>query len=159
MADLDAMLNDAAGTLVPTKTTAAVQTQVPPEIKPWLAFTANVPKEYRDKWSTFVKLDHKAVAATALQPSNNYRSWDTPPNNTTKLLSDLVRKASTTNNYDEIKIAKLHSIVSPVIESDVSKQLQQAYAAEIISDLKEAILADPNYNPEKFPNLALALAK
>lgn len=132
---------------------------VPAEIKPWLASSANVPKEIREKWTRFVKIDRNAKIMSRLQPSNSYRSWDSPPLNTSRLLNDLVRKAATTKSFDEPKTSKFISILSPVVETEFSKQIQTAYAEKILSDVKEAVLNDPNYDASKFPNLARVLAK
>jgi hypothetical protein len=160
--DLDAILNDASEKLLETPKPAAVASSpsaVPPEIKPWLAASANVPKEYRDKWTQLVKVDRNAVIGSVLQPSNSYRSWDSPALNTNKLVHDLVRKAATQVNYDELKTSKILSTLSPAIETDYSRQLHATYAQQILNDLKQSILSDPNYDPELFPNLAIALSK
>jgi hypothetical protein len=162
--DLDALLDDTANSVLePAKPAAPKPSQstVPAEIKPWLASSANVPKEFRDKWSNYVKLDRNAQVLSKLQPSNSYRSWDSQPLNTSKLLTDLIRKAATSNscNFDEFKTSKILSLYQPVAETELSKKVQSAYAEKIISELKEEILSDPNYSPEKFPNLAKALSK
>jgi hypothetical protein len=60
MADLDAMLDDAADEIIPTvfdldatlKSTKKID-----DVKPWLAFSSNVPVATRDKWSKMVKTD------------------------------------------------------------------------------------------------------
>ena len=60
MADLDAMLDDAAEETIPTvfdidaelKSTKKID-----DVKPWLAFSSNVPPAIRDKWSKMVKTD------------------------------------------------------------------------------------------------------
>jgi hypothetical protein len=36
--------------------------------------------------------------------------------------------------------------------------LQKAYARQLIKDLKETILKDPNYNPEKHASLTTVIA-
>ena len=65
MADLDAMLDDAADEIIPTvfdldatlKSTKKID-----DVKPWLAFSSNVPVATRDKWSKMVKTDALASA-------------------------------------------------------------------------------------------------
>jgi hypothetical protein len=60
MADLDAMLDDAAEETLPSvidvdailKSTKKIDA-----VKPWLAFSSNVPPAIRDKWSKMVKTD------------------------------------------------------------------------------------------------------
>eukprot|EP01035_Chromulina_nebulosa_P020651 gene20651-26774_t len=158
--NLDALLDDAANTVLePVSKPTAPVTAVPAEIKPWLASSANVPKEFRDKWNKYVKLDRNAKFVTRLQPSNSYRSLENLPINSSKLLNELIRKASTQLNYDDIKSSKIISIINPVTENDYSKFIQLAYAKQIINDLKSVIEADPNYDPIKYPNLAKALVK
>lgn len=163
--DLDALLNDTANTVLdsnksaPAKSASTPASAVPQEIKPWLASSANVPKETREKWTKYVKLDRETKVISVLQPSNAYRSWDTQPLNTSKLLTDLIRKTATTNSYDELKTSKILSVYQPVAETEFSKKIQVAYAEKIMSEMKDAILSDPNYNPEKFPNIARVLSK
>lgn len=161
--DLDAILNDAAKSVIEStvKPAAAPPSAVPAEIKPWLASSANVPKEFRDKWTSLVKVDRSAALLSALQPSNAYRSWESPPLNTSKIVYDLVRKtcAQPSCAFDEGKTSKLVASFSPTIETDYSKQLQAAYAKQMMQDLRAHILSDPNYDPARFPQLATALAK
>ena len=60
MADLDAMLDDAAEETLPSvidvdailKSTKKIE-----DLKPWLAFSSNVPPATRDQWSKMVKTD------------------------------------------------------------------------------------------------------
>ena len=60
MADLDAMLDDAAEETIPTVFNlddALKNTKKIDDVKPWLAFSSNVPPAIRDKWSKMVKTD------------------------------------------------------------------------------------------------------
>jgi hypothetical protein len=157
--NLDDLLESAASTHLEPPKPASSSTTVPSEIKPWLASSANVPKEYRDRWTQLVKLDHQAVVISKLQPSHSYRSLDTQPINTTKILNDLVRKSASVCGFDESKTVKLLSTFHPVTETDYSKQLQAAYNRQLLNDLREAIVNDPNFDESKYPNLAAALAK
>jgi len=104
MADLDALLEDAAG-----EHFGALELNVDEElkakkqydeVKPWLAFSSNiVPKETRDLWSQMVKIDTLAALSlpeVTLQPSEAYYSWENPsplvgPN---KLLAEQLRVAA-----------------------------------------------------------------
>lgn len=167
--DLDAVLDAAADTMLDsskssaskpaTAPTAVTSTSVPAEIKPWLAFSANVPRETRDKWNTYVKNDRNATPATPFQPSNSYRSWDSQPMNHSKLIHDLVKKAATQAGLDESKTQKLLTTFHPVTETDFSRQVQSSYYKQIIDDVSDSIVKDPNYDPQRFPHLAQFLAK
>ena len=60
MDDLDAMLDDAADECLPT--VFDLDTQLKSQnklngVKPWLAFSSNVPQQKRDEWSRMVKVD------------------------------------------------------------------------------------------------------
>ena len=131
------------------------------EIKPWLASTANVPPEFRDRWTSLVRNDLKATVASQFQPSYAYRTWwdpsSAPANN--KVLQEMVRRAATKCGFDDTKTAKLLVTANPITDSETGKQLQKAFATQLIADLKESIEKDPNYSAEKFPNLAKALSK
>mgnify|MGYP006446070387 CR=1 FL=1 len=59
MADLDALLDDAAAEL-PTVIDVdqmLKDSKKMDNVKPWLAFSSNVPPAIRDKWSQMVKVD------------------------------------------------------------------------------------------------------
>ena len=60
MDDLDAMLDDAAEEHLPTVfdlDTKLKEEGIMNDVKPWLAFSSNVPKDKRDEWSKMVKVD------------------------------------------------------------------------------------------------------
>lgn len=88
------------------------------EIKPWLASTANVPPEFRDRWTKLVRADLSAVAATPFQTSHAYRNWweasGTPSSN--KVLLDLVRKAAAKCGLDDIQTAQLSNSSNPITD-------------------------------------------
>ena len=88
------------------------------EIKPWLASTANVPPEFRDRWTKLVRQDLSAVAATPFQTSHAYRNWweasGTPSSN--KVLLDLVRKAAAKCNLDDVQTAQLSNSSNPITD-------------------------------------------
>lgn len=156
--DLDAMLDDVASTHLPP---AAVQTTVvrkveAPEIKPWLAATANVAPTTRDTWTQMVRKDLKANVTTKFQPSNAYRKFDSSQNVnvSTKLLQELVRNASAKCNFDETKTSKLMNMVNPMTDFELGCQLQASYKTELIKDLNQSAKQDVNYNPSVFTSLA-----
>lgn len=161
--DLDAILNNAADTVLEPSPVKDVVDKpkpapVPAEIKPWLASSANVPKDIREKWTKYVKSDLNAKVLSKLQPSHSYSSWDSTPIQTSKLLGDLVRKSATAIGFDEPKTAKLVSLYQPVTDTEFSKKIQVAFAECLLTQQREIILSDPNYNQEKYPNLARILS-
>jgi hypothetical protein len=156
--DLDAMLDDVASTHLPP---AAVPTTVvrnieAPEIKPWLAATANVSPTTRDTWTQMVRKDLKANVTTKFQPSNAYRKFDSAQqvNVSTKLLLELVRNAAAKCNFDETKTSKLMNMVNPMTDFELGGQLQTSYKAQLIKDLKQTAKKDVNYNATVFTSLA-----
>jgi hypothetical protein len=131
------------------------------EIKPWLAATANVQPEFRDKWTQLVRRDLTAVTPSQFQTSYAYRGWWDPSGSpaTNKVLQELVRKAAAKCEFDDIKTARLLNTANPITDSESGRQLQKAYAEQLINDLKDAIKKDPNYSAEKFPTLAKVLSR
>lgn len=130
------------------------------EIKPWLAASANVPKEFREKWTKMVKQDSNVEITSTLQPSHAFRGWDStnvPKNGVSKCLQELVKVAANAADIDEIKTQRLLNLVNPVTDSENGKQFQKAFATQVLKDLRFEITSDPNYDREKFPNLARAL--
>lgn len=71
--------------------------------------TANVPAEFRDKWTQSVRQDLNAIPSTPFQASYAYRNWWDPAllPSSNKVLQDLVRKAATTCKFDDVQTAKL----------------------------------------------------
>ena len=131
-------------------------------VKPWLAFSSNVPADTRDKWSIMVKVDALAETPQAnLQPSNSYYSWEQIPPlpGPNKLLQEVIRGAAQNCGFDETKTAKLMQMANPVIETEAAKQLQSAYKRQLLNDVKEVVKCDPNFNLALFPELAAAIAK
>lgn len=154
---LENVMGDEKGaTPSPPKPPAAKKSTDSAEIKPWLATTANVTPEIRDQWTNIVRQDLKAVPPSQFQPSYAYRTWwdatDSPANN--KVLQELVRRAAATCKFDDMKTARLLATANPITDSETGKQLQKAYARQLIADLKDTIQNDPNYSADKFPNLA-----
>ena len=91
------------------------------EIKPWLASTANVPPESRDRWTKLVRQDLSAAAPSPFQPSYAYRNWwdssATPSSN--KVLQELVRKAASKCGFDDVQTAKLLNTSNPITDRSV----------------------------------------
>ena len=163
---LDAMLDQVADNFTASAPSSASspraevsKTPTPDEIKPWLAASANVPVEFRNKWNTMVKIDRDAKGATNFQPSHAYRSADSSPMNYNKLIHDLVKKSASQCNFDEAKTQRLLSVFHPSVETEFSKQVNESYATLVIKDWKDKVAEDPNYNAERFPNLTTAISK
>jgi hypothetical protein len=120
--DLDDILDDVMGepvvAVVPVKPPVVKKVAESAEIKPWLASTANVPPESRDRWTKLVRQDLSAVPATPFQPSYAYRNWwdasGTPSSN--KVLQELVRKAATKCGFDDAQTAKLLNTSNPITD-------------------------------------------
>ena len=165
--DLDAILEDAVNSekLGTTKTEQEVDTGlkirvVSEEIKPWLAASANVPKDFREKWTKMAKVDTDTEIATKFQPSYAYRAWDAPlpvKNGINRSLQEIVKKAANSCGLDEHKTTRLLTLVNPVTDSENGKQLQRAFAKQLLEDLANDIKSDPNYDEKRFPALAAAL--
>ena len=131
------------------------------DIKPWLAFSSNVPAATRDVWNQMVKIDALADAeAVQLQASNTYYSWESVPYlpGPKKLLQELIRGAAQQSNFDESKTAKLIQMANPVIETEAAKQLQAAYKVQLVNDVSAIVKKDPNFSTERFPELAAAIS-
>jgi hypothetical protein len=163
--DLDAMLDEAADTVNLKKEVNLDQLlkdrNVMNDVKPWLAFSSNVPPATRDSWSQMVKVDALAdLQALPFQPSNAYYSSETisPLPGPKKLLQELVRNAAQNCGFDETKTAKLMQLANPVIETEAADNLQKAYRRQLIADVASAVRKDPNYSADRFPVLAAALA-
>ena len=168
--DLDAILDDAVASeqLGVNKADPDVESTlkiriVSDDVKPWIAATANVPqKDVRDKWTKMVKADTNTEIASKFQASYALRSWDAPTpvkNGINRSLQEIVKKAAHQCELDEQKITRLLTLVNPVTDSENGKQLQNAFARQLLTDLSSDILADPNYDDKRFTALAHHLAK
>jgi hypothetical protein len=170
--DLDAILEDAIqqeGLAGANNSEAAALAAIEPklrvvsdDVKPWLAFTANVAKEYREKWTKMAKVDTETEITSRFQSSYAYKSWDGPiptKNGINRSLQELVRKAATVAKLDEVKAARLMTLVNPVTDSENGKQLQAGFAKQLITDYAKDIKDDPNFDPSRFPALATAVSR
>ena len=131
------------------------------EIRPWLASSANVPKETREKWTKMAKIDIEAELASKFQPSSAYAEWDAnskTKRGVNKCLQDLVRNTLAQSALGEAKSSKIMTLVNPVTDSDNGKQLNAAFTRQLVKDLRVDLISDPNYDPTVFKNLAQALA-
>jgi hypothetical protein len=164
--DLDAILDEAiTSNNIAGKSDADVDVGlkmriVSDDIKPWLAASANVPKDYREKWTKMAKIDIEAEFTTKFQLSYAYRSWDGPvpvKNGINRSLQETVRRAAALSGLDEAKASRLLNIVNPVTDSENGKQLQAAYAKQLLEDFAGAIKQDSNFSPNQFPSLAEAI--
>ena len=80
------------------------------EVKPWLASSANVPKDYRERWTKMVKIDSDATVSTPFDSSNAYRLWESTSSSKggiNKCLQELIRKAAQRCDIDDNKLAKV----------------------------------------------------
>ena len=163
----DDLLNEVANeTLAPAPVLKKVE---PAEIKPYLAVTALVQPEIRDKWTGMVRKDVGSKVTSVFQPSNAYRKWDnnsivlqqqssasensssTPTAlSIPKLLQDIVRNACRRTGLDESKTSKILLLLS---ENNATAHVNDLYRQQLLSDLKEVIRRDPNFDPVRFPNL------
>jgi hypothetical protein len=99
--DLDAILEETIQTEKLSDTSKPVEPAekelklrvVNDDVKPWLAFSANVPKDYRDKWTKMVKIDIETEIVSKFQMSYAYNNWNGAPPAKNRSLHDLVKKA------------------------------------------------------------------
>ena len=141
-----------------TSSTASV---ISSDIKPWLAASANVPKEFREKWTKMAKVDCGATISSPFDVSNAYRLWDSSTSGGKvgihKCLQELIRKAAQRCELDDNKLAKVLNLANPVTDGENGPKIQEAFAKQLITDLSSDILSDPNYDPDRFPALTLLL--
>ena len=94
--------------------------------------------------------------------SNAYLNWYNTKESKTgieKCLQDLVRKTGSNSGLPDAKISKILQLINPVIDSEHGKQVQEAYARQIMKDFKGKILTDPNYDSARFTRVAAAASK
>lgn len=160
--DLDAILEDAVNSQqLNNKADPDVDNSlkirlVSEDVKPWLAASANVPKDFREKWTKMAKADTDTEAASKFQPSYAFRLWDgSLPSKTgvNRSLQDMVKKAASSSGIDESKIMKLLTMVNPVTDSEHGKVLQRAFSQQLLADLKDEIRTDPNFDEKRFVEL------
>jgi hypothetical protein len=167
MVDLDDILDSAAADVLPPKPESNPNKErvVTADIKPWLAYSANVPKNTRDNWTKISKIDSEADMPSNFQLSYAYRSWDSSSsggaqsNGVNKCLQEMIRKTAFKCGIDDARTAKILSVVNPVTATDKDsvKQINRVFSRQIVTDMKEDIKMDPNYDAAKFPNLAAAM--
>lgn len=161
--DLDAMLDEAAEATFKPEAVVPKKKIDPQEIKPYLAATALVPPILRDKWSSYIRRDNEIVIKSNFLASNSYQQGDMSgaaiPPNSNKLLFDAVKASTTKLGLNDTKANKIVSLVNPATDNDVGKRLQVAYEKFIIKSKKKEIESDINYDPKRFPNLALLLSR
>lgn len=158
--DLDAILDEAITSNNLDKKEELKIRLVSEEIKPWLASSANVPKDFREKWTKMAKVDTEAEIVSKFQLSYAYRCWDGPipmKNGINRSLQEVVRKAANASGLDENKTSRLLTLVNPVADSEHGKALQLAFAKLILADYANDIKKDPNYSSEQFPALATVI--
>lgn len=138
---------------------AAFKELISSEVRPWLAASALVPKDTRERWTRMVKTDSATELVSKFQRSSAYSEWDnhSSKRGVNKCLQDLVRNALSKSNLPEAKIAKVMTMVNPVTDTENGKQLTNAFTKQIIKDFRVDLIADPNYDPAVFKNLAQAM--
>lgn len=129
--------------------------------KPWLAASANVPKDLREKWTKMTKIDSDISLSSPFDNSNAYRSWEAA-NSTAKVgvakaLQELIRKAAARCDLDETQIAKILNLANPLTDRENGTNLVDSFSRQFIKDLSTDILNDPNYDPSRFPSLSMLL--
>lgn len=134
------------------------------DIRPWIAASANAPKDLRDKWTSMIKVDTQCEALSKFQPSTAYSDWDIPATTTSKsnrgvnkCLQELIRSSASKCGIDEVKSSKILQMVNPVTDSENGMQLQIAFTKQLVRDLRVDLTSDPNYDPKVFKSLANAL--
>lgn len=130
------------------------------EVRPWLASSANVPKETREKWTKMVKIDVETEFVSKFQRSSAYNEWDAPTSSkrgVNKCMQDLVRSTLSKCSLPESKVSRVMTMINPVTDSENGKQLTAAFTRQLIKDLRFDLISDPNYDPAVFKNLAQAL--
>jgi hypothetical protein len=131
------------------------------EIRPWLASSANVNKETREKWTKMAKIDGEAELTSKFLPSSAYAEWDTNANTkrgVNKSLQELVRTTLNSCAFGEPKSTKVATLVNPVTDSEHGKLICNAFTKQLVRDLRCDLTTDPNYDPTVFKNLAQVLA-
>eukprot|EP00599_Poterioochromonas_sp_BG-1_P002494 CAMPEP_0173154744 /NCGR_PEP_ID=MMETSP1105-20130129/13669_1 /TAXON_ID=2985 /ORGANISM="Ochromonas sp., Strain BG-1" /LENGTH=181 /DNA_ID=CAMNT_0014070991 /DNA_START=26 /DNA_END=571 /DNA_ORIENTATION=- len=162
--DLDAILEDAVNSeqlVANSKFDRDVESSlkirvVSDDIKPWLAASANVPKDFREKWTKMTKIDIDTEILSKFQPSYAYRSFDAPiplKNGINRSLQEIVKKSAVQCDLDEYKVGRLLTLVNPVTDSENGKQLQHAFAQQLLVDLATEIQSDPNYDDDRFTSI------
>jgi len=133
------------------------------DIRPWIAASANAPKDLRDRWTNMIKVDAQCEVLSKFQPSTAYSDWDIPATTSksnrgvNKCLQELIRTSATKCGIDEAKSSKILLMVNPVTDSENGMQLQKAFTKQLVRDLRVDLTSDPNYDPKVFKSLANAL--
>ena len=127
-----------------------------PAYHAWIEAVEGVPEDMRNRWSSLMITDMNVELKPSLQKSEIYRSWDgQPPNHqsTGKILQEAVRNACLKCGFNEKKTSTLLSLTN-ALEEGPGKTLQAAYRKQILKDMKNMCISDPNFDPDRFPNLA-----
>ena len=161
MDDLDAMLDDTAAEMLPTVfdlDATLKDKKIIEDIKPWLAFSSNVPPLKRDSWTKMVKVDALAELLPVCKPSNMYYSWEkpgaAPVYGGDKLLQEMVRSAASAAGIDDSKTSRLVNMANPVANQEAAKHMQNLYRAQVLKDAVPIVKKDANFTAERFPHLA-----
>ncbi len=159
------MLDDTAAEMLPTvfDLDATLKAKnIMNDVKPWLAFSSNVPQNKRDSWSKMVKVDALSELPVSCKASNTYYSWEKPGQAPVfggeRLLQELIRSAAMNSEIDEMKVTKLVNMVNSVTDAEgAAAIIQKNYREQLIKDISPIVKKDANFNAERFPNLAKAV--
>jgi len=160
--DLDAMLDEAAeATFKQPEQLVQRKKMDPPEIKPYLAATALVQPNLRDKWTDFIRRDNAIPNKPCFLASNAYQAGDPTniPASSNRILFELVKQTAEKSGLNDAKASKLAAMVNPATDNEVGKRLQAAYKRYMIESLRKDIESDVNFDPAKFKSLATLIAK
>jgi len=164
MDDLDAMLDDTAAEMLPTVFDldgTLKEKKIIDDVKPWLAFSSNVPQAKRDAWTKMVKVDALAELLPVCKPSNVYYSWEkpggAPVHSGDKLLQEMIRNAASAAKLDDSKVTKLVNMANTVVDQEGAKHMQELHRAQVLKDIAPVVKRDLNFSAEKFPHLAKAV--
>lgn len=166
--DLDAILEDAAKSVAPAPAPAAAPAKpvskgpVDADVKPFIAATALVTKDAREKWTKMIKDDIEADFPSSFHVSYALRSWDhqTLPtkDGINRCLQEIVKKAAIQSGLNEATVSRLVTLVNPIADTEFGKQIQKSFGKQLLADFAEKIKTDPNFDAERFPNLSKSIA-
>jgi hypothetical protein len=162
--NFDDILNDAASSVLTVDSAPKSSVPAPSgdrilssEINPWLAASANCPKDNRDKWTKMIKKDLEITTVSQLQPSYAYQNWNhsaPTKNGIDRCLQEMVKKSALKCGLSDSKTSKILNLVNPVTDHEHGKQIHEAYAKQVILDFNAEILTDPNLDRSRFSELA-----
>ena len=132
------------------------------ELSAWTTAISKISPSVREKWTTIVKADSKAINTSKFQPSYAYKLWNGEGDGTkpvsytpgvSRILHELIRtSALKAGHIEETKIAKLIALSDP-LKGNQGKTLNNLFSKQLIRDNEETIRSDINYDKDKFPKM------